>query len=187
MDDKVEIIGNGMSPYAQYPMIVLEEKQHSYETVFVDLQNKPDWFLEISPLTKVPLLRLDEGLVLFDSAVISEYLDETIAPHLLPADPTKLAQQRMWIEFGGELVATLAKIYRALDETDFSEARSVFRNLLSQLEVGFKSLAGNGPYFGGETFSLVGQIEISFLEFFYPLVFPSLCASYFSLSLVIKI
>ena len=65
-------------PYVQRSLITLEEKGVAYEVVHVDLQNKPPWFLALSPTGRVPVLLVREGereTVLFESAVINEYLD----------------------------------------------------------------------------------------------------------------
>jgi len=67
-----------------------------------DLSDKPQWFVELSPLGKVPLLRVKRD-VIFESAVILEYLEDTHAPALHPADPMVRAQHRAWIEFGSSV------------------------------------------------------------------------------------
>ena len=57
--------------------ITLEYKGIDYDIEYIDLANPPEWFLAISPLKKVPLLIVD-GTVIFESAVINEYIDEVI-------------------------------------------------------------------------------------------------------------
>jgi glutathione S-transferase len=65
----------------------------------------------------VPLLRVD-GEVLFESAVICEYLDETHGPRLHPDDPLERARHRAWMEFGSSILADIAGFYTAPDEDD---------------------------------------------------------------------
>ena len=72
-------------------MILLRAKDIEFEVTYINLQDKPDWFLEISPHGKVPVLSVD-GVPLLESNAIAEYLDEMVEPHLHPADPIKRAQ-----------------------------------------------------------------------------------------------
>src|SRR6266567_6270520 len=84
-------------PYCARARIVLAEKGVDYETVVIDLADRPAWIYEKNPLGKVPVL--EEGAwVLPESAVIMEYLEERYPePALLPADPAERAQARLWI------------------------------------------------------------------------------------------
>src|SRR6187455_154498 len=74
---KLTLISHKLCPYVQRAVIALHEKGVPFERIDIDLANKPDWFLKISPLGKVPVLRVasDEGEVaLFESNVICEYI-----------------------------------------------------------------------------------------------------------------
>ncbi len=55
-------------------MILLRAKDIDFEVTYINLQEKPDWFLDISPHGKVPVLSVD-GVPLFESNAIAEYLD----------------------------------------------------------------------------------------------------------------
>ena len=79
-------------------MIVLRVKNVEFEVTYIDLRNKPDWFLEISPHGKVPVLKVDDD-ILFESNAIAEYLEETNEPRLHPADPIKRARNLALIPF----------------------------------------------------------------------------------------
>ena len=61
-------------PWVQRAAIVLREKKIDFEFRHIDRDNRPDWFLAISPHKKVPVLRLDERVSLFESNAIAEYL-----------------------------------------------------------------------------------------------------------------
>ena len=120
------LISFALCPYVQRAAIVLAEKGVPFERVNIDLANKPDWFLKLSPLGKVPVLVVEQDgreRVLFESAVIAEYLDETIAPQLHPADPIEKAQHRAWIEFASALLADIHGYYTAADEQAFLQKR----------------------------------------------------------------
>src|SRR6266446_1144921 len=86
-------------PWVQRAAIVLREKKVDFELSHIDPDNRPDWFLEISPHRKVPVLRIDDSVSLFESNAIAEYLDETIAPRLHPADPVARAVNRAWTDY----------------------------------------------------------------------------------------
>jgi glutathione S-transferase len=84
-------------PYCARTRIVLAEKGVEYETVEIDLTDRPAWLYEKNPLGKVPVLE-DDGFVLPESAVINEYLEERYPePALLPADPADRALVRLLI------------------------------------------------------------------------------------------
>jgi RNA polymerase-associated protein len=82
-------------PYCARVRVVLAEKNVPYETVQVDLGNKPAWLLEKNPLGRVPVLE-EDGLCLPESAVIMELLEERYPePALLPVEPAERALARL--------------------------------------------------------------------------------------------
>ena len=85
-------------PYCARARIVLAEKGVQYETVTIDLGNRPAWLLEHNPPHgRVPVLE-EDGWVLPESVVIDEYLEERYPdPPLLPADPGERAAARLLI------------------------------------------------------------------------------------------
>src|ERR1700737_3785692 len=74
-------------PWVQRSAIVLREKNTEFELRHIEPDNRPDWFLAISPHKKVPVLSIDDKVSMFESNAINEYLDETTAPPLPPEDP----------------------------------------------------------------------------------------------------
>ena len=80
-------------PWVQRSAIALREKNTPFEFRHIEPDNRPDWFLAISPHKKVPVLRIDDTVSLFESSAINEYLDETIAPRLHPEDPIAARDQ----------------------------------------------------------------------------------------------
>jgi len=70
-------------PWVQRAAIVLREKNIDFEFRHITPDNRPDWFLAISPHKKVPVLRVDDKVSLFESNAIAEFLEETTpAPRL---------------------------------------------------------------------------------------------------------
>src|SRR4051812_13364367 len=86
MTPSLKLVSHKLCPYVQRAVIALMEKGVPFERVDIDLANKPDWFLAISPLGKTPVLQVGDTAV-FESAVILEYLEETQPNALHPADP----------------------------------------------------------------------------------------------------
>ncbi|WP_197470558.1 glutathione S-transferase family protein, partial [Erythrobacter sp. HI0019] len=108
------LVSHHLCPYVQRAAIALSEKGTGYDRSYIDLAQKPDWFIVISPLGKVPLLLVKQGEdrhVIFESAVILEYLDDTVAPKLHPDDPLERARHRAWIDFGSSILGAISRFY----------------------------------------------------------------------------
>jgi glutathione S-transferase len=147
---RLELVSHALCPYVQRAAIALSEKGVPFTRTVVDLDDKPAWFTALSPLGKVPLLRVDDA-VLFESAVICDYLDETIGPRLHPADPLERARHRAWIEFASAVLNDIWRLYTAPDASSFEAHLADLRARFGQLE----AVLGEGPYFAGADFSLV--------------------------------
>jgi len=118
MAARLKLISHKLCPYVQRAVIALTEKRVAFERIDIDLVNKPDWFLAISPLGKTPVLQVGD-VPIFESAVILEYLEETQPKRLHPADPVRRAEHRAWIEFGSAVLNDIAGFYAAADEATF--------------------------------------------------------------------
>ena len=148
--DELVLVSHVLCPYVQRVAIALHEKGAAFRRVDVDLANKPGWFVAISPLGKTPLLQA-EGGVIFESAVILEYLEETIAPPLHPATPLQRADHRGWIEFASSVLNDIAGLYNAPDPAAFATKRAALRAKFERLE---DRLVG-AAFFDGPDFSCV--------------------------------
>lgn len=149
----LKLISHKLCPYVQRAVIVLREKGVPFERIDIDLSNKPDWFLKISPLGKTPVLVVGDKAI-FESAVILEYLEETQPNALHPADALERAEHRGWIEFGSAVLSDIAGFYAAKDE-------ATFKTKVAQLEQKFARLEAHlaaAPWFDGEKFSLVDAV-----------------------------
>jgi glutathione S-transferase len=84
-------------PYCARVRIMLTEKDVEYETVAIDLSDRPAWIYEKNPTGRVPVLE-EDAFVLPESAVIMEYLEERYGdPPLLPLDPAERGLARVLI------------------------------------------------------------------------------------------
>ncbi|APG83092.1 glutathione S-transferase family protein [Sinorhizobium americanum] len=166
MTASLTLISHHLCPYVQRAAIVLTEKGIPFERVYIDLANKPDWFLKISPLGKVPLLRIaqDKGeAILFESTVICEYLEDTQpGTKLHPTDPLVRARHRGWMEFGSSVLSDLW-VYETTQDGETLEAK---RNVLRTKFATVEAELGEGPYFAGADFSLVDVVFAPIFRYF---------------------
>ena len=131
---------------------------HNGKQQYIDLANKPDWFLAMNPLGKVPALRVGEAVV-FESAVINEYLDEVYEPQLHPVAPLERADHRSWIEVTGQLGGPGYKLMVEETEASARAAAAKARAILVLLE---QKVAA--PFFSGPKWSLVDGAAAPFLQ-----------------------
>lgn len=157
----LKLVSFDLCPYVQRAAIALAEKNVPFERITIDLADKPDWFKEISPLGKVPLLMVGDE-VLFESAVIVEYLDETVAPRLHPADPLIRARHRAWMEFGSSILANIWTLETTGDRKAFDDALAAMAEKFSRIE----AVLGEGPFFAGAGFSLVDAVFAPVFRYF---------------------
>jgi glutathione S-transferase len=153
-------------PWVQRAAIVLREKQVPFEFRHIDPDNRPDWFLAISPHKKVPVLRLDDRVSLFESNAIAEYLDETITPRLHPADPVARAVNRAWTDYVLTFAAAITAAAYADSEAEFEKAAAQIPVPLGRLEKALET-QGSGPFFNGAAYTLVDAAYAPFLQRYY--------------------
>ncbi|HCA27694.1 MAG TPA: glutathione S-transferase [Betaproteobacteria bacterium] len=148
---ELELVSFKVCPFVQRSVITLLYKHAPFQIRYIDLADPPTWFLELSPSGKVPLLRVDDRAVLFESAVINEYIDEVTPGSLHPADPLRRAQNRAWIEFGASLLMDHFMMLTADSEAKHQACRQDLLDKLARVE----AEVGEGPYFNGADFSLI--------------------------------
>lgn len=161
MSKPLTLVSFDLCPYVQRAAIVLGEKGVPFERVNVDLANKPDWFKAISPLGKVPLLKVGDD-VLFESTVIAEYLDETQPGPLHPADPLAKAKHRAWMEFGSTILGDVWVLETTADQAAFDARVKAVKEKFARLEAEI----GDGPFFAGSAFSLVDAVVAPIFRIF---------------------
>jgi glutathione S-transferase len=166
MTPKLTLISHKLCPYVQRAVIALTEKGVPFERIDIDLANKPDWFLKISPLGKVPVLRVgtaDGEVALFESNVICEYIEDTQGgAKLHPQDPLQRAQHRAWMEFGSTILSELWGLETTGDPTIFESKRKAVAGKFARVE----QALGAGPFFAGAGFSLVDAVFAPIFRYF---------------------
>ncbi len=150
-------------PWVQRAAIVLREKNVAFEFRHIEPDNRPDWFLAISPHKKVPVLRIDEKVSLFESNAIAEYLDETIAPRLHPDDPILRAINRAWTDYVPTFASSVTATGYAVDEASYKTSAEKIPVAFERLERALEK-QGAGPFFNGAKYSLVDAAYAPFLQ-----------------------
>jgi glutathione S-transferase len=150
-------------PWVQRAAIVLREKDVAFEFRHIEPDNRPEWFLAISPHKKVPVLRIDDTVSLFESNAIAEYLDETIAPRLHPQDPVERAINRAWNDYVPTFAEAVTGAAYADDEAAYATALEKIPVAFGRLELALDRRTG-GPFFNGAAYSLVDASYAPFLQ-----------------------
>uniref|UniRef100_A0A0C9QNQ0 TSA: Wollemia nobilis Ref_Wollemi_Transcript_15797_1090 transcribed RNA sequence n=1 Tax=Wollemia nobilis TaxID=56998 RepID=A0A0C9QNQ0_9CONI len=130
----------GDCPFCQRVLLTLEEKHVPYDTKLVNLSDKPEWFLQISPEGKVPVIKIDDKWVP-DSDVITQILEEKY-PEPSLAIPLEKAS------VGSKIFSTFIGFLKSHDPNDGSE-----QALLNELCALDEHLKANGPFINGEKIS----------------------------------
>ncbi len=155
------LVSSDLCPYVQRAAIVLAEKGVHFTRRDVDLANRPVWFKTVSPLGKVPLLQVGDE-VLFESSVIVEYLEEVTDHPMHPADPLQKAQQRGWMEFGSSILADIWVVETTPDTAVLKQRLTTLREKFQRIE----KVLGQGPYFSGESFTIVDAVFAPIFRYF---------------------
>jgi glutathione S-transferase len=150
-------------PWVQRAAIVLREKKIDFEFRHIEHDNRPDWFLAISPHKKVPVLRVDDSVSLFESNAIAEYFDEIVSPHLHPGDPVERAVNRAWTDYLPTFAETVTGAAYADTEADYQKAVDKIPVPFDRLERALMKQS-DGPLFNGEQYSLVDAAYAPFLQ-----------------------
>ncbi len=162
--DKVFFYGADVCPFAHRVRLALHEKKINHEFIPVDLENKPAWFVEISPDGNVPVLKYGDEIV-WESNIINEFLEDAF-PNipLLPSDLVERAHARIWIEYCNK------KFQPHFCGLVFEPLESKHEGIRVKLHESFKYLDEElgkrplGPYWLGDNVSLVDLTFYPFME-----------------------
>jgi glutathione S-transferase len=158
---ELTLVSYELCPYVQRSIITLIEKDLEHKRKYIDLNNPPEWFLKMSPLGKVPLLIVNNEHVIFESAVICEYLDEITPGSLHSKNPIIKAIHRAWIEFGSQMLNDIGSLYNCQTASTFKDKTRVLQEKFLRLEDTIKT-----PYFSGNDFRMVDAIYATIFRYF---------------------
>lgn len=167
MAHRLKLVSFDICPYVERSRIVLLEKDVPHEIEFIDLADKPAWFLAISPMGRVPVLLVDDRPI-FESMIINELLEELYPrPPLFPGDAIAKAEARAWIVFANDVLfpgsaAAMTALAGGFTGDALARPLGAIREGLAKLEPQV-SRAG-GPFFQGKAFGLVDAAYAPFFR-----------------------
>ncbi|HEX2826826.1 MAG TPA: glutathione S-transferase family protein [Burkholderiales bacterium] len=151
-------------PWVQRAAIVLRAKGIEYDIEYIDRDNRPAWFLAVSPHAKVPVLQIDGKEALFESNAIAEYLDEVASPRLHPEDAVMRARNRAWTDYVPTFASAISNAAYSDSEQDFATRAQKIADPFAKLEGALAQRGNDGPYFNGTRLSLVDCAYAPFLQ-----------------------
>jgi len=151
-------------PWVQRAAIVLRAKNIPYDITYIDRDHRPDWFLAISPHSKVPVLRVGENEALFESNAIAEYLEETVEPRLHPENALARARNRAWTDYVSTFASTISSTMYSDSEEEFTRNAAKIAGPFGKLDEALAKRGNPGPYFNGPKLSLVDAAYAPFLQ-----------------------
>jgi glutathione S-transferase len=160
----VTIYSIEVCPFAQRTRMLLALKGIPFDLVEIDITKpRPDWFLELNPLGKVPVI-VHQGMVLNESSIINEYLEDVYpTPPAFPTDPYLKAQARILIDYCNSRFTT--NMYRVLMEQDPARRARVEQAAKQDwawLDEFLTRLAPEGDLVFGE----FGMVDLTYAPFF---------------------
>lgn len=155
---QLELISFKLCPYVQASAIILQYRNIEHKVTYIDINDPPLWFLELSPTGQVPVLKVDDTVV-FESAVIGEYLNDISGGDMMPADPLQRATNRAWIQFCNSMYGD---VYNLIGAGDQESAEDIIDDLQEKLDR-VENSRGEGRYFNGDSLNL---IDFSFAVLF---------------------
>ena len=166
--ESIKIYSSARCPYAQRTRMLMIEKEIPFELTEVDLRNKPDWFLAVSPYGKVPVI-VDDGQTIYESAIINEYLDEKYKSiPMMPEEPVERAKARIWMDYCTNKYLTLSRkllVDHGNEELQTENKKKMEESLIYIEKECFEKNA-NGPFWLGNNISLVDLHYAPFFERF---------------------
>jgi len=140
-----------VDPECHRARIVLAEKDIAVEIHDVDVDNLPEDLIDLNPYATVPTM-VDRDLVLYNSRVLIEYLDERFPhPPLMPVDPVSRAKSRLALfRIESDWYTLLADIERGTEKKKTLAKKALTESLINSAEV-FSAM----PYFLSADFSLL--------------------------------
>ncbi len=147
----MKLISFKICPFVQRVAALLEAKNITYEIEYISLSNKPDWFMEISPHGQVPVLITDNGMSLFESEAIVEYLEEAY-PALQPdISLEEKAGERAWSYLASKNYLQQCSAQSSPDENTLKERSRKLEQAFDKIE----NQLGDTRYFGSDSIGLV--------------------------------
>ncbi|UXT42593.1 glutathione S-transferase family protein [Agrobacterium tumefaciens] len=151
--EEATLIGFRICPFATRVQIVANLKNINLRTEYIDLVDKPAWFLKLSPTGTVPAIQVG-GRFIFESVVIADLIDTLTGEALYPKEPLEKFQNKSWIEYASTVIRSQYMMIMARDLNTFEIQKGSLSKCLEKIE---GAIAGT-PYFNGPTISMVDAV-----------------------------
>lgn len=153
----IKIVSFKICPFVQRVTAALEAKQVPYKIEYINLNDKPQWFLDISPNGQVPILITENGNTLFESDAIIEYIDDEFGSLELNLSNEDKALERAWSYLGAKYYLTQCGTMSSKDKESFEERSAKFEQVFKKVE---EQLTGSSKFFKSDTLS---KVDIAWL------------------------
>jgi len=152
----LKVVSFKICPFVQRVTALLEAKKIPYEIEFINLSDKPQWFLDISPNAQVPILVTKSGQTLFESDAIVEYIDDVYGPIEGNVSHEQRAIDRAWSYQASKHYLVQCSAQRSSDKNTLVERTEKLGKAFAKVE----QELGEGPYFKGKSLS---NVDIAWL------------------------
>lgn len=156
----IKIISFKICPFVQRVTALLEAKGLPYEIDYIQLSDKPQWFLDISPTGQVPLLVTEGGDALFESDAIIEYIDEVSAALQPELTPEQKALNRAWSYQASKHYLAQCSTMRSADKATLDERLGNLAKAFAKAEKALTERTEETSYFNSNT---LGNVDIAWL------------------------
>jgi glutathione S-transferase len=172
----LRLVGALTSPYVRKVRIVMAEKRIEYHLDLEDVWSPDSKIQDANPLGKVPCLIMEDGGAVFDSRVISEYLD-TVTPvsRLLPSSGRERAEVRTWEALGDGILDALILV--RLEQTQRpseQQSQKWIDRQMGKVSAGVAAMSrglGDKPWCNGQGYTLADiavGCTLGYLDFRFP-------------------
>lgn len=152
----IKIVSYKICPFVQRVTAALSVRNIPFEVQYIDLNNKPDWFLAISPHGQVPLMVLADQTVLFESDAIVEYINDEYG-ELFPLTNEQRVIERAWRYLATKNYLLQCSTMRSSDAATFKERAQKLMDVFKKVE---QQLTNEQAYFHSQQ---LGEVDIAWL------------------------
>lgn len=153
----IKIISFKICPFVQRVTAALAAKNIPYEIEYISLQDKPQWFLDISPNGQVPVMITEKGTALFESDAITEYIEDEYGSIEQDVSNEQRALDRAWSYLGTKNYLAQCGTMSSKDKETFKQRSEKLISVFSRVEA---QLSGKTKYFKSNHLS---NVDIAWL------------------------
>ncbi|MBQ4847230.1 glutathione S-transferase family protein [Pseudoalteromonas sp. MMG005] len=153
----IKLVSFKICPFVQRVTAALEAKNVPYEIQYINLQDKPDWFLNISPNGQVPVMISENGITIFESDAIVEYIEDEYGPLETNVSNEQRALDRAWSYLGTKNYLAQCGTMSSKNEETFTMRAGKLNEIFNKIEA---QLSGKTQFFKSDSLS---NVDIAWL------------------------